>query len=69
MPTIKHLASAKDGTPITDELVDELAREAEAGYDLTSARRVGRLSLAGAQHAAEKEQDDEATPLHGGSVA
>lgn len=43
----EHLGIAKDGTPITEELADELAREAEAGYDLTHARRVGRRSLAG----------------------
>jgi predicted HicB family RNase H-like nuclease len=47
MPTTKDLGKTKSGTPITDELVAELAREAEAGYDLTRARRVGRRSLAG----------------------
>lgn len=41
------LGIAKDGTPITEELADELAREAEAGYDLSKGRRVGRRSLAG----------------------
>jgi hypothetical protein len=47
MPTTKDLGIAKDGTPITEELAAELAREAEAGYDLRRARRVGRRSLAG----------------------
>jgi len=47
MPTPRHLGVAKDGTPITEELTEELAREAEAGYDLSRARRVGRRSLAG----------------------
>ena len=47
MPTAKHLGIATDGTPITEALADELAREAEAGYDLSRARRVGRRSLAG----------------------
>ena len=41
------IATTKQGTPITEELADEMAREAEAGYDLTRARRVGRRSLAG----------------------
>jgi nuclear transport factor 2 (NTF2) superfamily protein len=35
-----RLGTAKDGTPITEDLADELAREAEAGYDLRHARRV-----------------------------
>ena len=47
MPTPRHLGVAKDGTPITEEHTDELAREAEAGYDLSRARRVGRHSLSG----------------------
>jgi predicted HicB family RNase H-like nuclease len=46
-PTTDDLGKTKSGTPITEELVAELAREAEAGYDLTRARRVGRRSLAG----------------------
>jgi predicted HicB family RNase H-like nuclease len=32
---------------ITDELAERLADEAEAGYDLTDAKRVGRKSLGG----------------------
>lgn len=43
----KVIAVTKDGTPITEALADELAREAEAGYDLSLGRRVGRRSLAG----------------------
>ena len=35
------------GTPVTEELAEELAREAEAGYDLSTFTRVGRPSLAG----------------------
>ena len=38
---------SKTGVPITDELADQLAREAEEGYDLSRGRRVGRKSLAG----------------------
>jgi hypothetical protein len=38
---------SKSGVPITDQLADELAREAEEGYDLSRGRRVGRKSLAG----------------------
>ena len=41
------IATTKLGTPITEELAGELAREAEAGYDLSRARPVGRRSLAG----------------------
>ena len=39
---------SKSGIPITDELAELLADEAEAGYELTPAKRVGRKSLAGA---------------------
>ena len=39
----------KGGTVLTDEEVQRLADEAEAGYDLTKARRLGRPSLDGAQ--------------------
>lgn len=37
----------KGGTILSDETVARLADEAEAGYDLTKARRVGRPSLDG----------------------
>jgi hypothetical protein len=39
---------SKSGTLITDELAERLADEAEAGYELTPAKRVGRKSLGGA---------------------
>ena len=42
------LPRAKSGAPITDELAERLADEAEAGYELSPAKRVGRKSLAGA---------------------
>jgi hypothetical protein len=38
---------SKRGARITEKVADQLAREAEAGYDLEHARRVGRKSLAG----------------------
>jgi hypothetical protein len=38
---------SKRGVSITEELADRLATEAEAGYDLSRGRRVGRKSLAG----------------------
>ena len=47
MPAPKHLGVAEGGAPITEEFAEELAREAEAGYDLGLARRIGRRSLAG----------------------
>lgn len=39
--------TAKSGAPITEELAERLAREAEAGYDLSRGRRIGRKSLSG----------------------
>jgi predicted HicB family RNase H-like nuclease len=39
------IAVTKRGTPITQELADELAAEAERGYDLSLGRRRGRPSL------------------------
>lgn len=42
------LPRSKSGVPITDELAEQLADEAEAGYDLKPSKRVGRKSLAGA---------------------
>ena len=38
---------SKTGVPITDELAAQLADEAEAGYELTPNKRVGRKSLDG----------------------
>lgn len=42
------LPRSKSGVPITDEIADRLADEAESGYGLSPAKRVGRKSLAGA---------------------
>lgn len=39
----------KAGTVLTEADIRKLAEEAEAGYDLTKARRVGRPSLDGSQ--------------------
>ncbi|HEY1711522.1 MAG TPA: ribbon-helix-helix protein, CopG family [Solirubrobacteraceae bacterium] len=39
---------AKSGVEITEEIAERLADEAEAGYELTDAKRVGRRSLSGA---------------------
>ena len=41
----KVISIAKDGTPITQEIVDALAAEAERGYDLSAPRSRGRPSL------------------------
>lgn len=41
----RTIARTKRGTAITERLADQLAREAEAGYDLSKARRAGRPSL------------------------
>ena len=41
------IAVSKSGTPITEELAEQVAKEAEAGYDLSRARLVGRRSLSG----------------------
>jgi hypothetical protein len=38
---------SKSGVVVSDELAEQLADEAEAGYDLTAGKRVGRKSLAG----------------------
>ena len=42
------LPRSKSGVQITDEIAEQLADEAEAGYALTPSKRVGRKSLAGA---------------------
>jgi hypothetical protein len=41
------VAVAKSGAPITEEVAEQLAKEAEAGYDLSQGRRIGRKSLGG----------------------
>jgi len=38
---------SKSGTPVTDELAERLADEAERGYDLRRGKRIGRRSLSG----------------------
>ncbi len=45
---MSKLPRSKSGVLITDELAEQLADEADAGYDLTPSKRVGRKSLAGA---------------------
>ena len=42
-----ELPRSKSGIPITDELAERLADEAEVGYELTPAKRLGRKSLGG----------------------
>jgi predicted HicB family RNase H-like nuclease len=42
------LPRSKSGVPITNEIAERLADEAEAGYELSPAKRAGRKSLAGA---------------------
>lgn len=44
---MSKLPRSKSRAPITDELAEQLANEAEAGYDLKPSKRVGRKSLAG----------------------
>jgi CRISPR-associated endonuclease/helicase Cas3 len=46
-PETKEIKAKQSGVTITDEMIEELAREAQAGYDLRRARRrrVGRPSL------------------------
>jgi hypothetical protein len=44
MPKLPH---SKSGIAITEELAEQLADEAEGGYELTTAKRVGRKSLGG----------------------
>jgi hypothetical protein len=53
MNTSRETPVTKDGTPLTPEVIEHLADEAEEGYDLARARRVGRPSLSG---------DDEHSP-------
>ena len=42
-----QLGKLKDGTPLTEAIAEQLADEAEHGYDLSQGRRVGRPSLGG----------------------
>lgn len=48
------LPRTKSGVPITNEIAERLADEAEAGYELSPAKRVGRKSLAGADGASPR---------------
>ena len=43
----KNYGRSRSGVLITEAIADQLADEAERGYDLSKARRVGRLSLSG----------------------
>lgn len=45
---MSKLPRSRSGVAITDELAEQLADEAEAGYDLIPSKRVGRKSLGGA---------------------
>jgi hypothetical protein len=47
---------SKTGVPITEEMVEELAREAEAGYDLSKFKRVDRPSLRKTSPAGSRDQ-------------
>ena len=51
---MSKLPGSKSGVPITDQLAEQLADEAEAGYDPTPSKRVGRKSLAGADGASPR---------------
>jgi predicted HicB family RNase H-like nuclease len=42
-----RVSRSKSGVLITDEVADQLAQEAERGYEPSELRRVGRKSLAG----------------------
>ena len=41
-------APTSAGVPVTDELINQLAAEAEAGYDVTQVRRRGRRRMGSA---------------------
>lgn len=60
MPTKKTYGKTRSGKPITDELVAELAEEADAGYDVdeTLRRRPGRPSLGSAPASVESVRLD-----------
>ncbi len=45
---------SKSGTLITGELAERLADEAEAGYELAAAKRIGRKSLGGSRGASPR---------------
>lgn len=41
----EHVWGTSGGVPVTDSLIEELAAEAERGYDLSQLRPVGRPPL------------------------
>jgi hypothetical protein len=45
--TSKRSTTSKRGAQISDDVAERLADEAEQGYDLSRAKRVGRPSLGG----------------------
>ena len=48
MPEKKIYGHTSDGTPITDELIEEYVAEAEAGYDLDKLKPRGRPRIGAA---------------------
>lgn len=56
----KNHGRKEDGTPITDEMVEAMADEAEAGYDVDSIlrRRGGRPTMGAAPAAVESVRLD-----------
>jgi hypothetical protein len=61
MTMAKRHGTRKDGTPITDDVVEQLAEEAERGYevdDLLRRRRGGRPAMGSAPAAVESVRLD-----------
>jgi hypothetical protein len=56
----RHHGTTGDGTPITDEMVEALANEAERGYDVDDVlrRRGGRPAMGSAPAAVESVRLD-----------
>ena len=55
---------SKSQIEITEEIADRLADEAEAGYDLTDAKRIGRRSLSGVAGASPRVNVRMTAELH-----
>ena len=57
---MKSNGTKADGTPITDEMIEEMADEAERGYDVESIRRSqgGRPSMGSAPSSVESVRLD-----------
>ena len=57
---MKSNGTKADGTPITDEMIEEMADEAERGYDVKSirGRQVGRPSMGSAPSSVESVRLD-----------